>query len=321
MKKYLFLFILLSIEILWSQTELAREEQLAASLRQQVAAEKTLDSLQTAFDELAGEIENEKKEKKLTEKQLAEWFEQLKNMSRALEKQKEKTRDITQNSAMIRRQLEKLYSQKIDSLRNASAKVKSKVQKEEIEKKRAEYTEKRIAILPAFNTFSFNPARVLEIDPRQAKDSLEYLVYTSYLRSAGKEINEVLDSVKKSRIELQDMAYLQERSRRFLDEIDNSPVFSFSTTSPSRATYQTGVTVDNSEFPRMAAVNSQVQSLFDILDQFGQNKSDKYPYPFVSPLDSQKVISSLDDYIDLLRDTEKLLEAYLTVVNNKLSTH
>jgi hypothetical protein len=301
------------------QNESSLEKQLSLSLQHLQRAQMTQDSLQNLFDSLAIAIENQKTEKSVTEKQLAQWYEQLKEISGSLEKQKKEVNDISLENSILRRQLEKIYSQKIDSLQQVYDKVKKPEQRKVIEKNLNSYMEKRIAVLPVFKTFTFDPAKVLEIDPRQAKDSLEYMVFTSYLQNAGKEIEDVLGSVKKSRSELQDMAYLQERSSRFLEEIDNSPVFSFPTYSGSERTYNTGTFASNDELSKMPAIQSQVRSLFDVLDQFNHSKTDKYPSAFVTPLDSQKIYSSLDDYIHLLRETEKLLENYLKIVNTKIS--
>ncbi|MBN2364713.1 MAG: hypothetical protein EH225_01010 [Calditrichaeota bacterium] len=319
MNKIIVISIILTSCFLFAQTlnELENEFSTISVLMQVTAAEK--DSLTKELARLSDKIEQEKNRKNTENHQLRQWFEHVNALSKSLEQAEKKLSSLQIQIHKIRNELDRSYADILDSLENELVKAGRGEEKEEIEKEILIYTEKRISLLPRFRPFSFRPDKVLEIDPHQAEDSLEYWMFASYLNNARKELGTILESIRNTREELEDMVYLQERSKRFLEDIDHQYNFSLSLSPPEPApTYNAPLGGE----PRVEnySLEAQAQSLMDIMNQLTPEYQEQSSYPFILPLDSERVYISMNDYLRALKNSEQLLNNYIKIIDKKLSS-
>jgi len=294
------------------------ERQLETELLELQLVESQLDSLRIDLDNYSREIEKEKNLGMVEEKKIRAWFEEINGISRDINLLEKKSQALQREILQSRTSLDRSYSAAVDSLQELSRQTSDQRKLAEINEQILDYTTKRISVLPAFSAFSFDPQKINSISLQQTRDSLEYTIYLEYLTNARKEVQTILQSVEVTRKELDDLWWLQQRSDRFLEELDeNRPLALFSQSSggdrTSQATYGSGELSESGKI----SVQTQAQSLFNLLNQLPGETSN---YSWSTPLDSTRVYLTLDDYRKALQDAEKFLKNYEKLLEHKINS-
>jgi hypothetical protein len=294
------------------------ERQLETELLELQLVQSQLDSLRIDLNNYSREIEQEKNLGRLEEKKIRDWFEEINSISRNINLLEKKSQVLQRKILQSRTSLDRSYSAAVDSLQKLSRQTSDQRKQTEINEQILDYTAKRISVLPGFNSFSFDPQKINSISLQQTRDSLEYAIYLEYLTNARKEVQTLIQSVEVTRKELDDLWWLQQRSNRFLEELDeNRQLALFSQSSGGdntpQATFEAGELSERGKI----SIQTQAQSLFNLLNQLPGETSN---YSLSSPLDSARVYLTLDDYRKALQDAEKFLKNYQKLLEHKINS-
>jgi len=155
---------------------------------------------------------------------------------------------------------------------------------------------------------------VAQIDLKNVNDSLEESIYRDYLNNARAEITQILQNMTNIRHEIEEIIYLRERSNRFLEDMDeNRPLMIASQSISERSSVFGAIN------QRDALVNlPPAESLINMLEQFRPEFYPEQNFSWTSPVDSGKVIMTLEEYKDILESAEDILENYLQLLDQKV---
>ena len=276
-----------------------------------------LDSLQLALNKYSRYIEQEKQRKRKNSTAMADWYDQVSRLSQLISERQGVLRNLRKEILKTRSALDTYYSIKIDSLQKVLDSTPSPTAQKTIDKSILNYSEKRISLLPPFKAFTFDPQKVSQIDLDPSADSLEQAIYLDYLNYARREVSEVLGMIEKTGKELREMAILQKRSERFLEEIGDDRPLPLFTVSTSGQTSE--LTFDPTRIftAQDISLSNQAQSLFHLFDLLKVDYREKF-YDWVSPQDSGIVHLSMNEYLQKLNDAQKLLKNYLKTIDQKM---
>jgi len=278
-----------------------------------IHAELRLDSLKQALEYLANQLENEASVAENSQNQQAEWYQKLKQLSESIELQKIELDELQNKLYAIKSDLAKSYSNKIDSLNQAISRTSDKKSREEIQQQIFVLSEKRLLMLPKFKSFSFDPHKIIEIDLQDSNDSLEEAIYKDYVNNARSEVIQTLHNLQNMRKEIEELLYLRERSNRFLEDMEENRPLMLSSQSFSERSVQFAGTNQTDVFTSLP----QAESLINMLEQFRPEYYPEQKFNWTSPVDSGKVILTLDEYQKILNSAEDVLQGYLDFLNQK----
>jgi hypothetical protein len=313
-----FIFFIFLISLSMANDAPILEQQLETELHELSLVQKQLDSLKINLENYSQEIESEKNKGSVEEKKIQAWFEEINSISQDINRLEKKSQTLQQKILQSRTELDRYYSVAIDSLQELSQQSSDQKRLAEVNEQILDYTAKRMSVLPAFSTFTFDPQKINSISLKQTRDSLEYAIYLDYLTNARKEVQTILQSIEVTREELDDLWWLQQRSDRFLEELEeNRPMALFSQTTSGDKTPQS--TFGSSELSERGNISlqTQAQSLFNLLNQLPGETSN---YSWSVPLDSSRVYLTLDDYRKALQDAEKFLKNYKKLLDHKINS-
>ncbi len=311
--------LLIVSSLLFAQKISQLENLLAAQTAELVHVQKDLDSLKIKLDNYAKKIEQEKTRGAVSEKKISAWFEEINHLTRQINAQEKTANNLKKEIKQTQNQLDGLYSAAIDSLQKISEKTKDPQKFAEINSHIIDYTHKRIALLPVFTSFSFDPEKIAHLSLQQTKDSMEYAIYLEYLQNARKEVNSVLITIQNSRKEIDELLWLQERSNRFVEQIEQNRPITFFT--PSAGAAQTDpqtyagreTTTDQAVF-----IQAQAQALSNLMNQLPGGELSGFPD--FKTVEAGQNFFSLKDYQKFLQNAEKLLINYEKLLEQKIES-
>ena len=196
------------------------EKNYAVSKKNLDNANHVLDSLKTVLNKKADEIEIEKSKTNPDEDKIVELMSSFVVISNNYEAQRKKVNQLGKKVDTVVFDLSKKYSSIIDSLRSLGSSDTFNEDKDKLDSEILFYMEKKISISPRIPLLSFDPAKLLKLDPRNTKDSLEAIVYKEYLQNAYKEINNHLENVEHRYSEVSSILLLQKKTEKFLKETE-----------------------------------------------------------------------------------------------------
>lgn len=311
--------LLIVSSLLFAQKISRLENLLVVQTAELVRIQKNLDSLKIDLDNYAKKIEQEKTRGAVSEKKISAWFEEINRLTRQINAQEKKANHLKKEIKRTQDQLDGLYSAAIDSLQKISEKTKDSQKFAELNDFIIDYTHKRMALLPAFTSFSFDPEKIAHLSLQQAKDSMEYAIYLEYLQNARKEVNSVLSSIQNSSKEIDELLWLQERSNRFVEQIEQNRPITFFT--PSAGAAQTDpqtyggreTTTDQNLF-----IQAQAQALSNLINQLPGGEFSGFPD--FKTVEAGQSFLSLKDYRKFLQNAEKLLKNYEKLLAQKIES-
>jgi hypothetical protein len=314
MKKIALIALLCILQAGISQNRTELELLLERQNQILIEAEFQLDSLEQTLKNLENQLETEKQESEITQKSSAEWFQKLKQLSLTINEQKDLIHQLKEELNITKSALENSYRTSIDSLHQILTKTADVKTQEEIEQQIYILSERRLILFPAFKSFSFDPKTVATVNLQNANDSLEKAIYKDYLDNARTEITLMLQEMKNMRREIEEIIYLRERGNRFLEDLEDNRPLLVSSQSLSERSAVFGTPPQGGILENLPSA----ESLLNMLEPFKLNNYPDQNYSWTSPLDSEKVILTLDEYKEMLDSAEDILQRYLRFIDSKI---
>lgn len=219
MRTFLKISLILQILLMPALAQELVKKELNLRTLQLIFNEETakLDSLEIEFEKFNREIENARKSPSSDEK-VRELLAAAVVISNEIDDKKERITVINSDIEAAKVELDKIYSQKIDSLRMIQSNS-SEDKKLDIEVMRL--SEKRILVRPKVFEFSFNLKNILDysVDSLSASESE---ILGEYIRNALSEIDSHLVSVRTLNGKIDELIELEEGVEEFIEESNAS---------------------------------------------------------------------------------------------------
>ncbi len=281
-----------------------------------------LDSLKIVLDNRAKQIDSEKKKPDYDESNIKKLMSASITISNKIDVQQKKVNGTANEIEKTKTELEKKYTAVIDSLSELERSGKYKGDKDELKARILNLTEKKILTAPKIYSLSFNPEKILALNPASAKTAEEKKIYGEYLKEALDEVDSKLKKVKSLHEEVNGMISLQKKTKKFLEEVEFGS--NIDRTALSLRGQRTNAAAspsynDETYTENARSIASQIQSYIYILKQldFDVRSNDAAKFTF----DSSGKNISMQEYSELLGEVEKRLADYQIVLANKIGNH
>lgn len=310
---------------LTSQDDLIKLEKKYDDLQTSYSNEKiVLDSLNGIFNKRLREINNEKEKTNPDNEKITSLMANSINLSNNIDEQQKKIDKIGKSITAIKIRLNERYTEIIDSLK--SIQLTDKENKEKIDNLILFYATKRLEVTPEIYHLSFNPYKILELGLNRSKDSSYKNIYSEYLTSAIKEVNNILANISEESNEINQVVELQKKASRFVEETEmESGITSGKLTqteekNPAGTSSGPGASLDNSFYDGNAKndnLNSNIKVYEELLNQLNTIKSlsvRQTPDESIQTLDKE---IDLNSYGKLLKEVKKRLIEYKRLLMQK----
>ena len=278
-----------------------------------------VDSLNSVFSKKAAEIDSEKKKSNPDKTLITGLMASSVIISNDIEEHNNKLKKLEVDLDKIKDQLNRIYLSRIDSLE-----VLKKSGKENEDKLNDEillFTGKRLLVAPRILSLSFNPDKVLRIDLNKTTNPGEKVLYKEYLNNALVEVGSLLDKVNRQSSEAEQIASLQEKTEKFLEEaeLENKVLFQkqssvTSSSDVSSPASEVGFGAKDRDF------SNQVQTYRLILRQLDIEQISKTDINSGISFNEINKNLSLKDYLKLLKEVKKRLQEFKLVLANKIGS-
>ena len=322
MKIYFSVFLFLAITV-QAQNITELESQYINKSHRLQKINQALDSLQKQKTEFSQKINSAKSERENNTKYLADWMEKAQYLSQAIERNEKEANRLNKEISDISKRLDQKYIAAIDSLHRLQNSENGKSKKSELEGKILIYSEKRFLISPGFKNLSFDPKKMKEINLADSKDALEYKIKSEYLTKAKSEIDAYQQRINQSLTEVKDYIRLREKTDRFLEEVNDDRTFGslaqLNLDKSSTAVFNDPNTYTGGDAQLFElSLKSQAQSLLYFINNLSLRDPEMLKYSWKESITSTDIMMTAQEYADLLKQTNKILQYYQTIIDNKL---
>jgi hypothetical protein len=299
------------------------ESQYINKSQQLQKVNQTLDSLQNQKTEFSQKINSAKSKGEINTKNLADWMEKAQYLSQAIERNEKEANRLNKEISDISKRLDQKYIAAIDSLHRLQNSENGKSKKSELEGKILIYSEKRFLISPGFKNLSFDPKKMKEINLADSKDALEYKIKSEYLTKAKSEIDAYQQRINQSLTEVKDYIRLREKTDRFLEEVNDDRTFGslaqLNLDKSSTAVFNDPNTYTGRDDRLFElSLKTQAQSLLYLINNLSLQDPELMKYSGKESVTSTDIMMTAQEYADLLKQTNKILQYYQTIIDNKL---
>ncbi len=320
LKFILFFFLVNGFGLYYGQSVSSLELKLRDLNSRLVLESGKLDSLQTIYTERTKEIDAQKKRKNADQNTIKKLMAASVGLSNKIDDQQKKVASLESEIEKIKGNLEKKYSVILDSLAELKNSESYSGNKDEIEKEILLITEKKILITPKINLLSYNPEKIVSLNPSSAGSNEEKKIFREYLDEALKETESKLHQVRNLNNEVKQIVQLQKKTKKFLEDVEFSSAFgrsalALSSKTGSRETTTPGYTNGIGDGQEVFQINTYLY-LLDQLD-YKMETDIKNKESFI--FNSKNENLSLQEYSELLGEVEKRLSDYRLVLKNKIS--
>jgi len=298
------------------------------SLEKNLEKEKAvLDSLKVKLNEKANQIDYEKSKKDPDKDKIVELMSASITISNKYDAQQKKVTQLQTKIESVKKELDKRYTSIIDSLQTLQSSGEFKGDKEKLNSDILSYTETKLAIAPKISLLSFDPAKLLKIDPLKTKDSLEKAIYMEYLQNALTEINRHLTNINQQHSEINQMLLLEKKTEKFLKETE------FQSGMRTQSSTRSGTNLDASpqvtdenvftgvrDVDNATKITEQFQGYTLLLNQLNLSASGEFLISDKLEWRSVPERLSLKEYKNLLEELRKKFQEYKLVLGNKINT-
>lgn len=282
-----------------------------------------LDSLKLVLDNRAKQIDAEKKKPDYDESSVKKLMSASITLSNKIDEQQKMVNATENGIEKARYELDKKYTAVIDSLSELEKSGKYEGDKNELKALILRLTEKKILTAPKVYSLSFNPKKILSLDPESTKTPEEKKIYYEYLSEALEEVNSRLKQMKSMNEEVDGIISLQKKTKKFLEEVEfSSTINRTSLTSRGQENSKTtSLTTGDIDFANETRnIVPQIQTYIYILKQLDFKTSSNLKTTDRFSFDAAKKNISLQEYSELLAEVEKRLTEYQTVLVNKIGS-
>ena len=324
-----FFFVLVLVLIVSRNTSpqsLADLEKNYFQLEKNLKKERViLDSLKVVLNEKANEIDTEKSKKDADKDKIVQLMSVSITVSNKYDAQQKKVAQLQSRYESAKRELDKKYTSIIDSLKVLQNSGEYKGDMDELNSRILTYTETKLAIAPKISLLSFDPSKLLKVDPYKSRDSLEKAIYSEYLQDALSEVDYHLKNINEQHSEINQMLELEKKTEKFLKETEFQR--GIRTQSSGKSETNVGAApsdIDNAVFEGVKDRNNaeniteQFRSYTLLLNQLNLSVSDGLPVTDKLEWDAASERLSLKEYKNLLEELRKKLQEYKLVLGNKI---
>ncbi|MGD9489522.1 MAG: hypothetical protein AB7W47_16000 [Calditrichaceae bacterium] len=313
--RMMILAILLFFSTLTAQS-LSDEEQKMMSLEKKEQLQNMkIDSLRKNYETALDKIDQKKSAKEADSKEIASMMAGAFDISKKIEKEEAVLKSIHDNLQTVKLTIYKICTQKIDSLQNKTGKKSNDSEKKKIEQEILRLAEKRMLALPVLTDLKFDPRKIRDIDLKSASEGIEESIFKDYLAKALAEIDSHLTAIRQRRGDLDEMKRLEAKAEIFLADAQDSRIFEFypqsqddlSTRPAETSDYQ----YDYNKSGQIDAFRTMILQLYEVGPEIGINSQNK------NILSEDKSLSR-DQYLELIKTTQKYLELYRKLILKKM---
>jgi hypothetical protein len=307
---FLLTLCLLAAPIELRSQNLAEEEASIAELRRLLNDEVTVhDSLKRMLDATAREIEREKNQTSPNEDRLRSMMSQALQLSGRIKQQQQRIRQHERQVEAATANLDRMYEALLDSLIQVKA-VGQSISNDAVDVHIWVVKEKRLYLLPGIKRLSYDPQKVHALAPSSIRDSLEKSIVVDYLGRALKEVEDRIEAVRDSRAEYEELVRFRRKLSRFMDDVRDEVLFSPLYALSSSGTGDEGIGLASHVMRR------QGRSIVDLLYQISA-RNPMLDRVAMAP-DKETALLTIEEYLELLKEAERQLTSYATVIREKL---
>ena len=322
MKIYFSVFLFLAITV-QAQNITELESQYINKSHRLQKINQALDSLQKQKTEFSQKINSAKSERENNTKYLADWMEKAQYLSQAIERNEKESNRLIKELSDLAGVLDQKYVASIDSLHGLQNSEKNKSKSSELEGQILILSEKRFLISPGFKNLSFDPEKLKEINLEDSKDTVEFKIKSEYLINARNELDAYRQRVNQSLTEVKDYIRLREKTTRFLEEVTDDRIFGSLAQlnlekSSSAIFYDPNTYTGRDARLFELSLKTQAQSLLYLINNLSLQDPELMKYSGKESVTSTDIMMTAQEYADLLKQTNKILQYYQTIIDNKL---
>ena len=291
-------------------------------IQQLQTEQKTLDSLNTVHNTKIAAIE---KEKNLENKnKIADMLAEAVVVSNLIKEQQEKIDTTETKLDQIKKKLNQAYTEKIDSLKILKASKSYFSNREQLQSQIMTLIEKRLHVAPRIHTLSFNPQKLIQYRPSQSRDSLQQNIYKEYLTNALKETEEQSQQLALLIEEIEDIVNLQNETKDFIEDVNSEIMFNPAFQSTQQVEKNDNVFLggtSNRLDEDISNIYSQANSYLYIFNQLRTTTTIDAQSSWKTPTDTIPANLTFNQYLNLLKDIDKMLQDYHTLLQHKMESN
>ncbi len=322
--KTTFLFILAGIffgNMMFAQTVAESEKQYIDRQTQIERRQSHLDSLNAILEKQVAAIDAEKQKPDSDKSTLRRLMANGLEVTEKINRFQQELAGMQRDQEILKENLAQKYIGILDSLQQLETAGKYSGNPQHLRQEIVSYTEKYLLLSPSFKALSFDPQEISGINLAETSDSLERAISRDYLEQAIADVDSHLQHIEKNREELENIVRLEEKTREFLEDIDDEQFGVFTQSADFAVTEQSANGVQDASPSSEGfglSTQDQLQSIALFFDQLNIDLTENQIYSWHSPIDSAQMTISLDEYLKLLKEAEKRLKQYHSVISNKL---
>ncbi len=305
---------------LWAQDQQQSERSYYETLAAVKQQQSKLGSLNTTLADFAKEIDEAKKTN-LDQSQVKKLMAQALSVSNEIEQQQNSIRKLQNQLEQHRKNLENVYTAQIDSIQLLLQSDEFSGDRLVLELKHREIAEKRMMILPLVQSFSFDPQKINSIQSIKSDDPLEQEMLKDYLNNALSEITEKLANLQNTKLELEEIVLLEEKTQHFLEDVDTDGFVGFSSASSLvNLNSPDESSVRASDLGSKAnIIETRIQAYLYLVNQLELNQAVVQTISsMIEPGQSASTLSN-QEYLKLLIQIEQRLLDYQEILTKKLN--
>lgn len=305
---------------LWAQDQQQSERSYYETLAAVKQQQSKLGSLNTTLADFAKEIDEAKKAN-LDQGQVKKLMAQALSVSNEIEQQQNSIRKLQNQLEQHRKNLENVYAAQIDSIQLLLQSDEFSGDRLVLELKHREIAEKRMMILPLVQSFSFDPQKINSIQSIKSDDPLEQEMLKDYLNNALSEITEKLANLQNTKLELEEIVLLEEKTQHFLEDVDTDGFVGFSSASSLvNLNSPDESSVRASDLGSKAnIIETRIQAYLYLVNQLELNQAVVQTISsMIEPGQSASTLSN-QEYLKLLIQIEQRLLDYQEILTKKLN--
>ena len=318
-----YIFMGLMVSILLGQNLEQKENTYLQLQAEKQSNQQKLDSLNQSLDHILTEIDVQKS-KNENGNGVARLMSTAFTITKNIETMENYIKETNLNILKLEKELNAIYTQHMASLEKRLNENVSKSEREKLEQELGILAEKRIRVFPLFRNFSFNPAKINDIDLSHVHDNFEKEILLDYLKSALTQVDSNLGVIQQKEEELEDNKRLEEKADLFIGDVANSRIMGFYESSLainaqtfSEDDHIRGGPIDNNKDWDYALENSisNTMNFLNQLEYLGMP-----PDELVSrfKISTKNPVTS-DEYLEILKSSREFLTLYRNMLNKKIS--
>jgi hypothetical protein len=294
------------------------------NLTQEIQMEQTqLDSLNTVYNNMVLVIDKEKQRGKPDKTKITNLLASTVVISNKVKEQQIKLEKIENDLESLKKSLDKKYATKIDSIKKLQNSDNYTGDKEFLKSQILKYIEKRLNVAPIIYSLSFDPRRLIQHTPSSKNDSLEQKFFKEYLSNALYEVETQSTQLALLKNEIEEIVYLQNEAKSFMEDIDSEILFNPSLQSSEKSARSANVYFggDPNAMDEISAnVFFQANSYLHIFNQLKTSTTVDIQSAWQTPTDTIPANLTFQQYLDLLTEVDKMLQDYKLLLEHKLES-